>query len=178
MKIGIAGAGGIGSNVAQMLVRSGITDLKIIDFDRVEPGNLNRQFYFQDQVGQIKVEMLAKNLQRIRADVQIDIVACRIDAHNCAPLFAGCQVVVEGLDLPADKKMLLEALAGGKQLVVSACGIAGSDLTGIKVRRLGNCCIVGDMASDCASAPLFAHKVLAVASHMTDIILRHGGSYA
>lgn len=178
MKIGIAGVGGIGSNVAQMLVRSGITNLKIIDFDRVEPGNLNRQFYFHDQVGQQKVEMLAKNLQRIRADVQIDIVACRIDAHNCAALFAGCQVVVEGLDLSTDKKMLLEALAGGKQLVVSACGIAGRDLATIRVRHLGNCCIVGDFSSDCADAPLFAHKVLAVASHMTDIILRHGGSYA
>ncbi len=59
MKIGIAGAGGIGSNVAANLVRSGVSCLKIIDFDRIEPSNLNRQFYFQDQVGCLKVSAVA-----------------------------------------------------------------------------------------------------------------------
>lgn len=54
MKIGIAGAGGIGSNVAANLVRSGVTSLKIVDFDRVESSNLNRQFYFSDQIGCLK----------------------------------------------------------------------------------------------------------------------------
>ena len=46
MKIGIAGAGGLGSNVAVHLVRSGISSLKICDFDVIENSNLNRQFYF------------------------------------------------------------------------------------------------------------------------------------
>ena len=49
MKIGIAGTGGIGSNVAMHLVRSGITNLKFGDFDRIEKSNLNRQFYFEEQ---------------------------------------------------------------------------------------------------------------------------------
>ncbi|MBU1567375.1 MAG: sulfur carrier protein ThiS adenylyltransferase ThiF [Proteobacteria bacterium] len=177
MKIGIAGVGGIGSNVALNLVRSGISSLKIIDFDQVAPGNLNRQFYFRDQVGHLKVRMLAKNLQRIRPDVEIEIVAIRLDAVNCSSLFADCPVVVEGLDRQTDKKMLLESLAGGKQLIVSACGIAGHDLDTIQVRQMGNCFIIGDFVSDCADVPLFAHKVLAVAARMTDIILRHGGYY-
>jgi sulfur carrier protein ThiS adenylyltransferase len=60
MNIGIAGVGGIGSNVAVNLVRSGIASLKIVDFDRVEPSNLNRQFYFHDQIGRLKVEALAR----------------------------------------------------------------------------------------------------------------------
>ncbi len=177
MKIGIAGAGGIGSNVALNLVRSGASSLKIIDFDRVAPGNLNRQFYFRDQVGQLKVEMLAKNLARIRGEVEIEIAAVRLDALNCKALFADCPVVVEGLDGGTDKNMLLETLSGGEQLIVSACGIAGHDLDGIRMRRLANCFIVGDFVSDCAKAPLFAHKVLAIAAHMTDIIQRHGGYY-
>jgi sulfur carrier protein ThiS adenylyltransferase len=42
MRIGIAGAGGIGSNVALQLVRAGIPDFKIVDFDRIEASNLNR----------------------------------------------------------------------------------------------------------------------------------------
>lgn len=177
MKIGIAGAGGIGSNVALNLIRSGVSSLKIIDFDRVEPGNLNRQFYFLDQVGHLKVEMLAENLRRIRRDVAIEIAAIRLDPQNCAAVFADCPLVVEGFDGRADKKMLLETLVGGKQLIVSACGIAGHDMENIRTRQLGNCFIVGDFVSDCAETPLFAHKVLAVAGHMTDIILRQGGFY-
>ena len=177
MKSGIAGVGGIGSNVALNLVRSGVSRLKIVDFDRVEASNLNRQFYFHDQIGRLKVEMLAENLRRIRADIRIETVAARIDATNCQDLFTDCPLVVEGLDRRTDKKMLIETLAGVERIVVSACGIAGHDLEGIRVQRLGNCFIVGDFASDCAEAPLFAHKVLAVASHMSDIILRSGGFY-
>lgn len=177
MKIGIAGVGGIGSNVALNLVRSGVSCLKVVDFDRVEASNLNRQFYFHDQIGRLKVEMLAENLRRIRADIQIETVAVRIDATNCSDLFADCLLVVEGLDRRTDKKMLLEALADGERTVVSACGIAGHDLEGIRVQRLGRCFIAGDFAGDCADSPLFAHKVLAVAGRMTDIILRRGGYY-
>ncbi len=177
MKIGIAGVGGIGSNVALNLVRSGVSGLKIVDFDRVEASNLNRQFYFHDQVGRLKVEMLAENLRRIRADIEIETVTIRIDPINCQAIFADCPLVVEGLDHQTDKKMLLEALADGERIVVSACGIAGHDLEDIRVQKLGNCFIVGDFASDCASAPLFAHKVLAVAGSMTDIILKRGGYY-
>jgi len=173
MKIGIAGVGGIGSNVAVNLVRSGIDGLKIIDFDRVEQSNLNRQFYFQDQVGRLKVEALAENLRRIRPELQIEVVAERIDATNCQTLFASCDLVVEGFDRQTDKKMLVETL-DRKQMVISACGIAGCELDGIRVRRLGNCWIVGDFTTDCADAPLFAHKVGTIANHMTRLILQIG----
>lgn len=170
MKIGIAGAGGIGSNVAGSLVRGGFTSLKIIDFDRVEAGNLNRQFYFHDQIGRLKVEMLTENLRRIRPDVRIETMATRLNGGNCATLFADCPLVVEGLDRQTDKKMLVECLAVEERIIVSACGIAGCDLEGIRMQRLGNCFIVGDFKSDCAQTPIFAHKVLAVACRMAEII--------
>lgn len=64
-RIGIAGAGGLGSNVAQHLTRSGIGTLVVVDFDTVCATNLNRQFYFPDQVGQPKVVALQENLTRI-----------------------------------------------------------------------------------------------------------------
>ena len=172
--IGIAGVGGIGSNVAANLVRSGIDFLRIVDFDRVEASNLNRQFYFADQIGQPKTEALSHNLRRIRPDLRIEAVLARIDAGNCKAIFAGCDLVVEGFDRPTDKKMLLELL-GEDRIVVSACGIAGSDLAAIRTRRLGTGFIVGDFAADCADAPLFAHKVGAIASHMSAIILHLRG---
>ncbi|MFH0998678.1 MAG: sulfur carrier protein ThiS adenylyltransferase ThiF [Pseudomonadota bacterium] len=177
MIIGIAGVGGIGSNVAVNLVRSGVSCLKIIDFDRVETSNLNRQFYFRDQIGGLKVEMLAENLRRIRANVRIETAAVRIDAANCREILADCRLIVEGLDRKSDKKMLIETLAGEGRIIVSACGIAGHDMDGIRVKRLGGCTIVGDFVTDCAQAPLFAHKVSTVADIMTDIILEQGGYY-
>ena len=177
MKIGIAGAGGIGSNVAANLVRSSVSSLKIVDFDRVESSNLNRQFYFWDQIGQLKVAMLADNLRRIRADISIEIETTRIDALNCSALFADCPLVVEGLDRSTDKKILVETLADDGKIIVSACGIAGHNMEDLRVRQMGNCFIVGDFFSDCVQTPLFAHKVLAVASRMTDIILQQNGFY-
>lgn len=174
MKIGIAGVGGIGSNVALNLVRSGVTHLKIVDFDRIEPSNLNRQFYFADQVGLPKVEALVINLSRINPQVCIDAVTARIDAANCGQLFADCALIVEGFDRQLDKKMLFETLADTK-IVVSACGIAGSDLATVRSRRIGNGYIVGDFTTDCAQAPLFSHKVTTVANHMSEFILCQPG---
>lgn len=174
MKIGIAGVGGIGSNVAVNLVRSGILWLRIIDFDRVESSNLNRQFYFHDQIGRPKVEALTENLCRIQPQLQIEALHTRIDRFNCRLLLDDCDLIVEGFDQTTDKKVLLEAL-GSDRNVVSACGIAGSDLTTIGNRRIGNCWIVGDFTTDCADAPLYAHKVGTVANHMSAFILQlHG----
>lgn len=176
MKIGIAGVGGIGSNVAVNLVRGGIDWLRLVDFDRVEVSNLNRQFYFHDQIGRLKVEALAENLVRIRPRLQVETLTERITRENCRRLFAGCDLIVEGLDRATDKKMLFETLAGERPLV-SACGIAGADLAEIQVRRFGNCLVAGDFRTDCDQAPLFAHKVSTVANYLTEHILNRG-SYA
>ena len=73
IKVGIAGAGGLGSNCAFNLVRSGFKKLAIVDFDRVEPSNLNRQFYFADQIGLAKVAALKDNLLRINPDLELEI---------------------------------------------------------------------------------------------------------
>ncbi len=176
MKIGIAGAGGLGSNVALNLVRSGIDAFRIVDFDCVEASNLNRQFYFRDQIGRPKVEALRENLQRIRPEVRIDAIVARIDTANCRALFGDCDLVVEAFDKAAAKKMLMECLAGD-QLVVSASGVAGGSLDGIHWRQAGRAHIVGDFVSDCADWPLFSHKVVTVASHMTAFVLKEAGAF-
>ena len=176
MNIAIAGVGGIGSNIAVNLVRSGVNYLKIVDFDRVEVSNLNRQFYFFDQIGRFKVEALAENLRRIRPELRIEAVVEQIDHTNCAAVIGDCDLIVEGFDRQTDKKMLLE-IFGTERIVVSACGIAGSELHSIRRRRLGNGYIFGDFTTDCANAPLFAHKVAAIANHMSEFILQQRGMY-
>ena len=62
--VGIAGLGGLGSNVAMALARSGIGRLIIVDFDEVEESNLNRQAYDMEQVGQRKTEALMYNIEK------------------------------------------------------------------------------------------------------------------
>ncbi|MCG8549357.1 MAG: sulfur carrier protein ThiS adenylyltransferase ThiF [Desulfobacterales bacterium] len=176
MKIGIAGVGGIGSNVALNLVRSGVMQLKLVDFDRVEESNLNRQFYFADQIGQFKVDALRINLSRINPGVNLETLILCIDRQNCAELFFDCDLIVEGLDRQGDKKMLIETFARNKT-VVSASGIAGSDLAGIGSRKIGNSRIIGDFTTDCDQAPLFSHKVTTVANYMSEFILGQPGVF-
>ena len=146
--VGIAGAGGLGSNVAAHLVRAGVRRLVIADFDVVSPSNLNRQFFFRDQVGRRKVEALAENLRRIEPDLELTLHDVRLDAANLPPLFGACDVVVEAFDNVESKSALLSALRD--RPVVSASGLAGwGRSNAMKIRRLGtNLVLVGDCASD------------------------------
>lgn len=172
MRVGIAGAGGIGSNVACMLMRAGVRCLKIVDFDRVEISNLNRQFYFADQIGRPKVSALAENLKRIDPAAELEMLEMRLEPRNIAAVFKDADVVVEGFDGAGDKKMLLEAFAGSPKTVVSASGVAGLELKGITVRRLGNCHIVGDFRTEAGDDNLYAPKVIMVAAIMSRIVLQ------
>ncbi|WP_028579128.1 sulfur carrier protein ThiS adenylyltransferase ThiF [Desulfogranum japonicum] len=173
MKIGIAGAGGIGSNVAVSLVRSGIRQIKIVDFDRIEQSNLNRQFYFADQIGKMKIDSLVENLHRIAPTCIVETVASKITQDNIGKIFNDCSIIVEGLDNRQDKKMLLENLGPHKELVVSACGISGHATNRITTRTMGSCCIIGDFTTDCAQAKLYTHKVMLIAAMMSGRIIEY-----
>ena len=106
-RVGIAGCGGLGSNCAIALARVGMGTLVIVDFDRLSLSNLNRQYYFRDQVGMKKVEALADNILRIDPTIRVEKHAVRITATNFAGLFAGCDVIVEAFDLAEEKEMLI-----------------------------------------------------------------------
>jgi len=175
MKVGIAGVGGIGSNVAVHLVRAGCTSLKLVDFDRVEFSNLNRQFYFADQVGGYKVEMLRGNLTRIVPEVVLETANLRLSSDNMLDTFRGCQFLVEGFDDQQSKKLLVETFADSDMPIVSASGIAGREIDTIRVHRLGNCTIVGDFRTDFRKNSLYGPKISIIAAMMADFILRMGG---
>ena len=175
MRVGIAGAGGIGSNVAFQLVRAGVRHLKIIDFDRIEPSNLDRQFYFADQVGRSKVSTLAENLRRIDPALVVEWLDLRLTAANMAAVFADTQVVVEGLDGAEDKKTLLETFGGTSKLVVAASGVTGSQLDHIACQKFGNCQVVGDFETPAGTENPYAPKIIMVAAIMSAIVLEHLG---
>ncbi|MCF8067208.1 MAG: sulfur carrier protein ThiS adenylyltransferase ThiF [Desulfobacterales bacterium] len=171
MKIGIAGIGGIGSNVAVNLLRSGIRHFKIADFDKIEKSNLNRQFYFEDQIGLYKADVLAENLKRIDASVVIEKKILKLDTGNLLNFFDDCDVIVEGFDGTESKKVLIESFGNAEKLVVSASGIAGNRIDDIRIKKIGNCHIFGDMKTDTSKYNPYLPKIMIITAMMTHAIL-------
>lgn len=110
MHIGVAGLGGLGSNLLSHLVRSGAVHFTVADFDTVSAGNLNRQFFFADQIGKRKTEAVAENLKRINPDVDLELHTIRITRENVSRLFEDCDIVAEAFDTPEAKMFLIEEL--------------------------------------------------------------------
>ncbi|MBN1108746.1 MAG: sulfur carrier protein ThiS adenylyltransferase ThiF [Bacteroidales bacterium] len=109
-KAGIAGAGGLGSNCAMALARAGVGTLVISDHDLVEASNLNRQYYFLNQVGTLKVSAIKENIARVSENTEIITHAIKLDRNNIPEIFAGCDVIVEALDTDEMKQMLIETV--------------------------------------------------------------------
>jgi len=149
--VGIAGCGGLGSNAAMALARVGIGKLVIADFDVVEPSNLNRQYYFIDQIGLPKVKALAANIKRANPYVRVEAHYLRVVPENVVSLFGRCQVIIEAFDRADQKEMLAEAVLGrlpGMPLIIGngMAGWGGNNL--MRTRQLGNLYICGDEATE------------------------------
>ncbi len=173
--IGIAGAGGLGSNCAVSLVRSGILRLKIADFDRVEPSNLNRQYYFRDQLGQVKVEALGVNLKRINPACELSLLGERLHLENIPKFFADVDILVEAFDQADQKEMLLELaleLWPTRPFIVGS-GLAGYGQTNeLKLIRHSNVYICGDGYSEVRpDNPPLAPRVGIVANMQANTVL-------
>jgi len=171
--VGIAGLGGLGSAVAVALARIGVGRLILVDFDVVEPSNLNRQQYFIDQLGQTKAEALEANLKRINPYVEYETHCIRLTPDNIPTLFAEADVLVEAFDRADQKAMLLQFFPG--KPIVAASGLAGhgSGET-IGVRKMGkNIYVVGDLETGAApGCGLMAPRV-GIAAHMqANVVLR------
>lgn len=174
LKVGIAGAGGLGSNCAFNLVRSGLKRLKIIDFDVVEAANLNRQFYFFDQVGMPKVVALKTNLLRINPDLELEAVQNKITDSNIGCVFRDCDVVVEAFDKVMCKIMIIEAFFSSGKLLVAASGLGGwGSSDDIIVREIHpKFYLIGDLMSEVnVDKPPVSPRVNIVAAKQADVIL-------
>ena len=148
-KVGVAGLGGLGSNVLSHLMRSGVTHFVAADFDVVSQSNLNRQFYFADQIGQKKTSALAENLRRINPDIELELHDCLLTEENIPEIFKNCDAVVEAFDKADAKTMLIAALSKTNIPIVAASGLAGFGRSNdIRVRKVGSrLYLVGDLTS-------------------------------
>jgi len=174
--VGIAGLGGLGSAVAVALARSNIGKLIIADFDTVDAGNLNRQQYFVDQVGKVKVDAMIENLKRINPDVKVKAHQQKLNPDNIGEIFAGANVIAECFDKAEEKQMLVETVLTrmDKPIIVSVSGLAGyGNSNEITTRRISNRLIlVGDGKNGIDSGqPLTAARVGIAASHQANAIV-------
>ena len=152
-KVFVAGAGGLGSNVCVMLTRAGVGDITVVDFDRIEASNLNRQQYFKDQIGMPKVKALKENLLRINPELKINAIETKLSADNCAELIPEkTDLIFECFDGAVAKAMLTSfALSERTDTpIIAVSGLAGLGASeDITINRgPGKLYIVGDGTSE------------------------------
>ena len=173
--VGIAGAGGLGSNCAVALARTGIGRLIVADYDVIDKTNLNRQYYFLDQIGRKKVEALKENIARISTDTLVEARDITLNPENIPDLFKSCDVIVEAFDLAEMKTMLIETVLSEMpdKYLVCGNGIAGwgrNDL--LHTKRTGNLFICGDEQIEATEdIPPLAPRVSIVANMQANVVL-------
>lgn len=173
--VGIAGCGGLGSNAAVSLARIGTGRLIIADFDTIEMSNLNRQYYFYDQVGLPKANALKENISKINPDVNVDAHIIKLTPADIVNLYRTCDVIVEAFDKAEMKQMIIETVLAelpGKPLVCGS-GMAGwgrNEL--IKVEKFDSLYIVGDGVTEVnETTPVLAPRVCTVSNMMANVVL-------
>jgi len=175
--IGIAGAGGLGSQVAIALTRLGIGKLIIADHDIVEPSNLNRQQYFIEQIGMKKVDALDNILQKINPYVKIIKHFIKIDRKNIIKIFKSADILVEAFDSPESKSMLAESYSSEfpDKPIILASGLASyysnNDIKTSKISK--TIYVVGDLMHEAGTNEgLMAPRVGIAAHHQANLVLR------
>ena len=98
-KVCVVGVGGLGNPITSRLAAMGVGTLRIVDRDVIELSNLHRQTMFdEDDIGQVKVEVAAKKLQKLNPDCKIEALAVSVNDYTALEVIEGCDVVVDALD--------------------------------------------------------------------------------
>ena len=171
VRVGVAGAGGLGSNAALMLARSGVEHFLLLDHDVVDASNLNRQQFWPRHVGRPKVDCLAELLHELNPAIQTDCRQLRLGPDNLPDLLPLCPVWLEALDGAADKRLLVEQAMLGNRWVASASGMGGYNGAPMQKRALGRLMLVGDFTTDILQAPPLAPRVTEAAALLADAAL-------
>jgi sulfur carrier protein ThiS adenylyltransferase len=174
--VGVAGLGGLGSAVSIALARMGVGELVLVDYDIVEPSNLNRQCYFVGQIGMAKTDAMSKILGDINPYVNLITHQTKLDRSNIPEIFENVDVVVECFDRAEDKSMIMEVVGEAlpETYLIGASGLAGyGDSNKIQTWRAGErIFLVGDLEK--AAGPglgLMAPRVGIAASHQANLVV-------
>lgn len=175
--IGIAGAGGLGSNIAISLARLGVGKLIIVDYDVVEPSNLNRQQYYVRDIGQYKVVALKNQLKEINPFIEVEEKVEKLDKNNIIKIFNDVDIIVEAFDNPDSKAELSNTVLSHmkEKVLIAASGMAGyfssNDIVTKKINNRFYLC--GDRINEAKEGSgLMAPRVAICANHMANAVLR------
>ena len=173
--VGIAGCGGLGSNCAVALARVGVGKLVLADFDKIEESNLNRQYFFYDQIGKIKSDTLKENIERINPEVEIVSHPVFLEESNFANIFRECDLIIEAFDRPESKEMIVRAMSKffPDKTLIMGIGISGwSQNDSMKEIKYENLIICGDQKSEVSDDnPPLAPRVGIVANMQANVAL-------
>ncbi|MGQ9847702.1 MAG: sulfur carrier protein ThiS adenylyltransferase ThiF [Bacteroidales bacterium] len=166
--VGIAGCGGLGSNAAVALARVGVGNLIIADFDVVEESNLNRQYFFYDQIGQKKCWALKENIKRINPACNVEAHDIKLSPSSIIELYSHVDIMIEAFDKAEMKEMLLRTMLqyNPKIPLIMGSGLAGWGNTHlIREHAFDNVYIFGDGVNEVSDEiPPLAPRVGIVAN--------------
>lgn len=176
-RVAICGCGGLGSHIATALARSGVGELLLVDFDVVEPTNLNRQQYFIEQLGMYKTDALKEEIQHINPFITVRTKSIRLTEENVYKILSGYPIIAEALDNPEAKAMLVSTVL---QKMPDAKIVAGSGMAGmydsnriLTKHPIKNLYLCGDGESEAKPGDgLMAPRVMICAGHQSNMILR------
>ncbi len=175
-RVAVAGLGGLGSNIAVMLARSGVGHLFLVDFDKVDTTNLNRQAYTIPHLGMDKTDAIKMILADINPYLDIKTECVEVTPGNVSRLFGEYGIVCEAFDRPDRKAMLVrELLTQTEAVVVSGNGMAGyGDADEIRTNRVnGRLFVCGDLTTDVGSGTgLMAPRVAVCAGHQANKVIQ------
>ncbi len=98
-KILLIGAGGLGSPLAPSLSAAGVGELTLVDFDRVDESNLQRQvIHFTSDVGKLKVESAKEKIKEINPYCKVNTIVARMTSDNAMDIVRGHDIVIDGTD--------------------------------------------------------------------------------
>ena len=131
-KVCVVGVGGLGNPITSRLAAMGVGTLRIVDRDVIELSNLHRQTMFDESdVGQVKVEVAAKKLQKLNPDCKIEALAISVNDYTALEVVEGCDVVIDALDSVNARYALNKACVkfGIPFVTGAAVGVSGQAFT-------------------------------------------------
>lgn len=176
-RVAVCGLGGLGSNIAIALARAGVGHLHLIDFDRVDLTNLNRQQYAVGQLGQYKTDALRETLSLVSPYCDVTCDTIQVTEENLPDLLKAEDYICEAFDRAEAKAMLVSGVLEyfPEKYLVAGSGLAGlGSANTIQTRRVSQrFYLCGDGTSDSSvGLGLVASRVLVCAAHEANMILR------
>ena len=134
----VAGLGGVGGTALETLARSGFTNFVLVDFDKVDPSNLNRQILFTDNdLGKDKTEIAKNRILSINCGLNVQIINQKIDENFVLPHDLKIDFIVDAIDYIPGKLWLIQFALKNNIPFISSLGMGNRiDPSMVKITNL------------------------------------------